>query len=72
MSAHNMSPLDFLTDSDIAEYLRLKVSTVKKNRSIGINHPPFIKIGGRILYPKKEFEHWIKSLELQREISYRK
>lgn len=63
-----MKKEDYLTDEDVAEILRLEVSTVKKNRRIGKNHPPFIKIGARILYPRDQFEKWLKQKTVIQEI----
>jgi predicted DNA-binding transcriptional regulator AlpA len=60
---------DLLTDAQVAEIIGYKRSTLIKNRCLGRNHPPFIKIGRYVLYPKKEVLNWLKSRPLNCEIS---
>lgn len=59
---------DYLSEDEVAAILRLKRSTLMKNRYIGKNHPPYVKIGGRILYPRKELERWLKGQPLHTEV----
>jgi predicted DNA-binding transcriptional regulator AlpA len=62
-----MSRNDYLSENEVAEILRLKVSTLKKNRSLGVDHPPFLRIGKRVYYPLKEFKEWMEGHILHRE-----
>lgn len=53
----------------MAGMLLLTEGTLRKNRSLGKDHPPFIRLSDRrVLYPKKEFERWLESRPLIREI----
>lgn len=63
-----MNKDDFLTEEQVAEFLRWKKSTLTKNRSLGVQHPPYIKIGRTVLYPISNFKEWIKSQPLHQEI----
>lgn len=60
---------ELLSESEVAEIIRYKPSTLKKNRCEGRNHPPFVKVGRKVFYPKKEVLNWLKSHELHRTIS---
>ena len=59
---------DYFTEKELAVILRMSPNTLQKNRSLGKGHPPFIKVGKMVLYPRKEFDAWIKSHRLIREI----
>lgn len=59
---------NYYTEEEIMLFLGQKKSTLQKNRSLGRNHPPFIKLGVRILYPKKDFQEWVDSQHLRTEI----
>lgn len=63
-----MTKADFYTDDEIAELLGIKKSTLMKNRSLGRNHPPYVRIGKYARYPKKEADAWIRALPVRREI----
>lgn len=51
----------YYDETQMAELLGLSRATLAKNRSLGKNHPPFIKLGKRPIYPKRDFELWLKS-----------
>lgn len=57
---------DLMSEAEVASILGYKATTLRKNRCLGINHPPFIKIGGLVFYPRKEVMQWIKSFPLKR------
>lgn len=60
----------YMTETEVAAILRIKVSTLRKNRGIGVNHPPCVVLSRKMVYyPAKEFEKWISSQPLQREVS---
>lgn len=63
-----MSKDDYFTEKELAEVLRLSPLTLQKNRCLGKGHPPFIKIGRLVLYPKKEFNSWMSGQRVIREI----
>lgn len=57
----------YLTTVECAEYLKLSVHSLNGYRTrdyVKHRSPPFVKIGGRILYPKSEVDAWV---EKQRE-----
>lgn len=63
---------DYLTEADVALLLGIKKSTLAKNRSLGVNHPPFVRITSKIIvYPKREFDRWVESHGIRREIASR-
>jgi len=59
---------NYYSESEMAAILGFKAATLKKNRSLGKGHPPFIKIGRRAVYPKKEAQNWLKAKEVKKEI----
>lgn len=63
-----MGKEDFYSEAEMASILRKKRSTLQKDRSLGKNHPPYKKIGGIVLYPKKDFEKWMNDHPLHSEI----
>lgn len=59
----------FLSDDEVAAIMGIKRSTLQKNRSIGENHPPYIKLGGRVRYPEIEVIKWLEKKPLCRELA---
>jgi phage pi2 protein 07 len=51
----------YYSEKEMADLLDLEKDSLAKNRSIGRNHPPYIKIGAMVCYPKDEFERWMRS-----------
>jgi|GEM_PF-6581746 len=49
---------DYFSEEEMAAILRIKKATLKQNRCLKKNHPPFVKVGNSILYPKSEFSSW--------------
>jgi hypothetical protein len=49
-----------LTPAELAERINGKTSTLAAWRSARIG-PPYIKAGGKILYPEADFEAWLES-----------
>lgn len=47
----------------------LAKSTLQGRRSNGEKHPPFIKIGQTVLYPKKQYYEWLKAHAIHTQIS---
>lgn len=66
-----MSKDDYFSEDEMADILRIKKSTLTKNRCNGEKHPPFIKFGRVILYPKKEVSEWFGGFTIKREIEHR-
>jgi hypothetical protein len=60
---------EYLSEDEIVEVLKIKKTTLAKNRCIGKGHPPFIKCGRAILYPKQEFKNWIKNFRVIKEMA---
>ncbi len=59
---------DYYCDEDVAGFLHWKKSTLVKNRCLGKNHPPFIRVGRTVLYPVKAFKEWMESMRIHKEI----
>lgn len=51
----------YMNEQEVAEVLDLKVTTMEKRRCIQKDHPPYIKVGATVLYPKAEFVKWLNS-----------
>lgn len=54
-----MTKTDYMTEDEVAEIWRLKVETLRKKRYTDSQHPPYIKLGARILYPRSDFFDWL-------------
>ena len=52
---------DYYDEFELAEVLGLAKATLEKRRSIRKDHPPFVKIGKTVLYPKKDFAKWMEA-----------
>lgn len=60
---------ELLSENEVAEIIRYSPNTLKKNRCEGKNHPPFVKVGRKVLYPKTEVLNWLKARTLYEAIS---
>ena len=49
---------EYLTTTEAAAVRRRKPQTLRKERWRG-EGPPFIRDGGRVLYPRKALERWL-------------
>jgi excisionase family DNA binding protein len=56
---HFHSPNQFLLTTEAAALLRLSKRTLEKYRMTGIGGPPFVRIGGRVLYRRADLENWL-------------
>lgn len=61
---------EVFTEVEIASLLGLQLKTLKKNRCLGKGHPPYKKLGRRIVYPKLEFKKWYDAIPLTREVQH--
>lgn len=61
---------DFYTEDEMCKLLNYKQTTLRKNRCIRKNHPPFMKLGNQIIYPKREYLRWVHSKAVERELKY--
>ena len=52
-------PHEFLLTAEAAALLRLSKRTLEKYRMTGIGGPPFVRIGGRVLYRRADLENWL-------------
>jgi hypothetical protein len=55
---------DYYTEIEAAQILGIAPGTLKKRRSLKRDHPPFIKMGWIIRFPKQEFQDWYNSRPL--------
>lgn len=64
---------EYLTPSDVAARYKGKITvrTLANWRSQGIS-PPFVKVGGRILYEKRALEEWERTRTVQCTSNYRR
>jgi predicted DNA-binding transcriptional regulator AlpA len=60
---------ELLSEEEVAEIIRYSPGTLRKNRCNGKNHPPFVKVGRKVFYPRKEVMNWLKSHELHKAVS---
>jgi phage pi2 protein 07 len=51
----------YYSEEEVAAFLKKKKDSLAKDRYVGSNHPPYIKIGAMVCYPKDEFERWLRS-----------
>ena len=56
----------YYTVNEVAQILRRKPNTVRdwvapRNQGKGLDHPPFIKDKGRILFSCRGFDQWIEA-----------
>jgi hypothetical protein len=56
----HIGQLRLLKPSDIATKIDTKPSTLAKWRLDGVG-PPYIKVGGRVMYDEDTVEHWMRS-----------
>lgn len=59
----------FLSDDQVAEIMGIDKRTLANNRCLGKNHPPYIKIGGRVRYPEEAVIAWLNRFPLRRELA---
>jgi len=52
---------DFYSEDEMARFLGVTVETLRKRRCAGKNHPPFVSIGNGVVFPKDEFDRWVRS-----------
>lgn len=57
---------DYYTEVQMAERLGITPARLKSRRFHGRNHPPYVRIGWVILYPKSEFWNWMAAQKLRR------
>lgn len=56
----------YYTEAEIADFLHKKVVTIRKDRYSNPDHPPSVKIGVLVLYPKDEFAAWVSRHKVDR------
>lgn len=49
----------FLTEKQVAEVLGVTVGTLRNQRYTKAEHPPFVKVGKRVLYPSDQLYKWM-------------
>ncbi len=52
------SPENWTDEKWVAEYLQIKPNTLRKQRSVGINFIPYIKMGGSVRNNKLKVMDW--------------
>lgn len=64
MKNQDESEKSFLTQKEVAAILRRSTAWCERVRWCG-GGPPFVKIGGRILYPTQSFWQWVEEHPLK-------
>lgn len=59
----------YLTEEEVCEILGIGKRGLQTRRTRGQDHPPYVRLGKKILFPKKELEAWLNKKELIRAIS---
>lgn len=59
-SINSMYPGDMLMHTQVSEILNIHIETLYRMRVQG-KGPPFVKIGKKVLYLKKDFFDWFRS-----------
>lgn len=59
---------EYFTEIEMSSLLGVIKSTLQKRRCMGSDHPPFIKVGKQILYPKHLAKAWLKNQPVHSEI----
>lgn len=51
----------YLSEDEAAEVMRLKggARTLRRRRSQGTEHPPYVEVGNAVYYPKSLFLDWM-------------
>jgi hypothetical protein len=52
---------EFLTPNEVGELTRKPVASLAVDRCLRRDHPPFLKIGRKILYKKSDVLAWLES-----------
>jgi len=52
-------PYEFMLTAETAALLRLSKRTLEKYRMTGAGGPPFVRIGGRVIYRRADLEIWL-------------
>jgi excisionase family DNA binding protein len=52
--------MEFLTQQEAAEILRLSERTLERHRLSG-DGPPFVKLGRRVVYRRADIEAWTRA-----------
>jgi len=63
------SPLDnqqtiaheFLTPREVSDLIRVPVSSMAVHRCLRHDHPPYLKVGRKIIYKKTDVLEWLES-----------
>ena len=52
------APRSYLTAQEAAEYLRVSMEFLKRRRIAGKDGPPFLRLGGRVVYRRTDVDRW--------------
>tara|TARA_R110000803_G_scaffold133948_3_gene201073 strand:- start:5707 stop:5931 length:225 start_codon:yes stop_codon:yes gene_type:complete len=52
---------NWVDENWVAEHLKIKPNTLRKQRSVGMNYIPYHKVGGLVRYNKLEVQNYIES-----------
>jgi hypothetical protein len=51
---------DMISEEEMASLLKKKIETLRNDRYKGLNHPPYVKFGRTVFYPRHDFQLWLK------------
>jgi hypothetical protein len=51
----------FLTEAQVAEIMGVALNTLRNSRYTKSDHPPYVKLGQRVLYPSDRLYKWMNA-----------
>lgn len=59
----------YFKEDEMCRLLDIEMPTLQSRRSRGNDHPPYIKIGRQVLYPKDKYVAWLKAQPLKAQLN---
>lgn len=59
---------EYLSEEEVCDFLGVKRNTMQARRSRGERHPPFVRFGTVVKYPRKEFHAWVERHKVWRSL----
>lgn len=50
---------EYLTEQEVAEFMGKSIDSLRNDRYKGVPHPPYVKLGRTVVYPRKELQEWL-------------
>lgn len=52
---------DFLTPPELAQWIRKPVASLAVDRCLRRDHPPYVKVGRKVLYRRADVVAWLEA-----------